>query len=212
VAESVRVREVVRFGVFEVDAEARELRKNGLKVRLSEQPFKILTMLLAAPGEVVPREEIRWQLWAGDTFVDYNHGINAAVKKLRRALGDNAETPRYIETVPRRGYRLIVPVETRVEARTTSAGQLRPWLIFALALLSAALLAAVLLVLRHRKVTPPPEPARAETRLMAGRCGGRSLDPATAGRIASRRGGAKSPLAPLSSNLRMLLWLNRLAI
>ena len=154
--ETARVREVVRFGVFELDAAARELRKNGLKIRLPEQPFRVLALLLDSPGEVVTREEIRWQLWSGETFVDYNHGINAAVKKLRRALGDSAEAPRYVETVPRRGYRLIVPVEKSVQSRVTSAGLLRHWLIFAAMLASAALLAMTLLALWHKSRPPAP--------------------------------------------------------
>lgn len=165
VRESARVREVVSFGAFEVDAAVRELRKNGLRIRLPEQPFLILTMLLDSPGEVVTREEIRWQLWSGETFVDYNHGINAAVKKLRRALGDSADAPRYIETVPRRGYRLIVPVEKSIQARTTSAGQLRHWLIFAAMLASAALLAMALLALKHRSRPTPHSPPRAHSGL-----------------------------------------------
>ena len=155
----------MRFGVFEVDAEARELRKSGLRIRLSEQPFKILTMLLAEPGEVVLREEIRWQLWSGETFVDYNHGINAAVKKLRRALGDSAEAPHYVETVPRRGYRLIVPVEKLVQSRTTSAGQIRHWLILAAMLASAALLAMTLFALWHKSRPAPRGPLRSHTSL-----------------------------------------------
>ena len=154
--EKARVREVVRFGVFELDAAARELRKNGLKIRLPEQPFRVLALLLESPGEIVTRAEIRWQLWSGETFVDYNHGINAAVKKLRRALGDSAETPRYVETVPRRGYRLIVPVEKSVQSRVTSAGQLRHWLIFAAMLASALLLAMTLLALKHKGHPPTP--------------------------------------------------------
>lgn len=159
VPETARIREVVRFGVFELDAAARELRKNGLRIRLPEQPFRVLALLLDSPGEIVTREEIRWQLWSGETFVDYNHGINAAVKKLRRALGDSAEAPRYIETVPRRGYRLIVPVEKSVQSRVTSAGQLRHWLIFAAMLASALLLAMTLLALRHRNRPAPPRVA-----------------------------------------------------
>ena len=154
--EKARVRKVVRFGVFELDAAARELRKNGLKIRLPEQPFRVLALLLESPGEIVTREEIRWQLWSGETFVDYNHGINAAVKKLRRALGDSAETPRYVETVPRRGYRLIVPVEKSVQSRVTSAGLLRHWLIFAAMLASALLLAMTLLALKHKGHPPAP--------------------------------------------------------
>ncbi len=100
-------RQIVHFGVFEVDLRAAELRRNGLKVRLQEQPFQILRMLLEHPGDVVLREEIQRQLWRGDTVVEFDHSINAAVKRLRQALGDDADAPRYVETVPRRGYRFI---------------------------------------------------------------------------------------------------------
>ena len=102
---------VARFGVFEVDLRAGELRKHGLKIKLQDQPFQILAMLLAQPGEVVTREELRQKLWPADTFVDFDHGLNNAIKRLREALGDSAESPRYVETLPRRGYRLIVPVD-----------------------------------------------------------------------------------------------------
>jgi TolB-like protein/DNA-binding winged helix-turn-helix (wHTH) protein/Tfp pilus assembly protein PilF len=102
---------LLRFGVFEVDLRTAELRKQGLKVKLHGQPFQILAMLLERPGEPVTREEIREKLWPEDTFVDFEHSINAAVKRLREALGDDTERPRYIETLPRRGYRFIGPVE-----------------------------------------------------------------------------------------------------
>src|SRR6185312_12839838 len=95
------------FGPFEVDASAGELRKRGVRLRLSGQPFQILLALLAHPGEVVAREQLREQVWGETTFVDFEHGLNAAMNKLRRALGDSAEKPRYIETVPGRGYRFI---------------------------------------------------------------------------------------------------------
>ncbi len=101
---------IVRFGVFEVDLEAGELRKSGLKIRLQKQPFQILIMLLERPGRVVTREELQKRLWAGDTFVDFEHGIATALKKVREALGDSADNPRFIETLPRRGYRFIAPV------------------------------------------------------------------------------------------------------
>ncbi len=97
----------VRFGPFEFDPRAGELTKHGLTIRLQEQPFQILRMLLAHPGEVVLREEIRCRLWPDNTVVEFDHGINAAIKRLRDALGDSAENPRYIETVARRGYRFI---------------------------------------------------------------------------------------------------------
>src|SRR6516162_6753195 len=95
----------LRFGVFEVDLRSGELRKHGLRVRLQEQPFQVLTMLLEHPGEVVSREELRNKLWPGDTLVDFDHGLNKAINKLRGALRDSAERPRFVETVARRGYR-----------------------------------------------------------------------------------------------------------
>jgi DNA-binding winged helix-turn-helix (wHTH) protein/Tol biopolymer transport system component len=104
-------RQVVRFGAFELDLRVGELRKAGVRVNLQEQPFKVLECLMERPGELVTREELRQRLWQGDTFVDFEHGVNAAVKRLRETLGDSAETPRFIETLPRRGYRLIAPVE-----------------------------------------------------------------------------------------------------
>jgi Tol biopolymer transport system component/DNA-binding winged helix-turn-helix (wHTH) protein len=103
---------VIRFGVFQLNLAARELRKHGVRIRLPGQPFCILTMLLEKPGEVVTREEMRQRLWPSDTFVDFEHSLNSAIKKLRAALGDTPENSRYIETVPRVGYRFIAPVET----------------------------------------------------------------------------------------------------
>src|SRR6266849_8169061 len=97
----------IRFGVFEVDLRAGELRKQGVKIKLQEQPFQVLQVLLEKPGEVVTREEMRQRIWPVDTFVDFNGGVNNAVKRLREALGDSAESPRYVETIPRRGYRFI---------------------------------------------------------------------------------------------------------
>jgi DNA-binding winged helix-turn-helix (wHTH) protein/Tol biopolymer transport system component len=102
--------DLVSFGPFEVDLQAGELRRNGSKVRLQEQPFQILTMLLERPGEIVRREELRNRLWSADTFVDFDHGLNAAVKRLRDALGDSAEAPRFVETLARRGYRFVAPI------------------------------------------------------------------------------------------------------
>src|SRR6184192_675779 len=97
----------VRFGPFELDQDAEELRKNGIKIRLQEQPLQILEILLQHPGKVIAREELREKIWPSNTFVDFDHGINNAIKRLREALGDSAETPRFIETIPRRGYRFI---------------------------------------------------------------------------------------------------------
>jgi DNA-binding winged helix-turn-helix (wHTH) protein len=113
--QSRSARKVVRFGVFEADLRAGELRKNGGRIRLQEQPFQLLAFLLERPGEVVTREELRQKLWPADTFVDFDHSLNTAVNKLREALGDSAWSPRYVETLARRGYRFLAPVE-RTEA------------------------------------------------------------------------------------------------
>src|SRR5579862_3942831 len=102
--------EVIRFHVFEVDTVTGELRKHGLRIKLQEQPFQVLCLLLARPGELVTREDLRKMLWPADTFVDFEHGLNKTINKLREALSDNKERPRYIETLPRRGYRFIAPV------------------------------------------------------------------------------------------------------
>ncbi|HZR31673.1 MAG TPA: tetratricopeptide repeat protein [Terriglobales bacterium] len=101
---------ILRFGPFETEVQAGELRKRGLKVRLQEQPFQILVMLLERPGELVTRQEIHQKLWPADTFVDFDHGLNNAINRLREALGDSAETPRFIETLPKKGYRFIAAV------------------------------------------------------------------------------------------------------
>jgi TolB-like protein/DNA-binding winged helix-turn-helix (wHTH) protein/Tfp pilus assembly protein PilF len=108
--------QVVRFGVFEANLRSGELRKSGIKIKLHDQPFQILAMLLERPGELVTRDELRQKLWPADTFVDFNHGLNNAVLRLREVLGDSADTPRFIETIPRRGYRLIVAVECPARA------------------------------------------------------------------------------------------------
>ena len=101
----------LRFGVFEVDLRAGELHKHGLRVRLQDQPFQVLAMLLEHPGAVVTREELQKRLWPADTFVDFDHGLNKAVNKIRDALGDSAESPRFVETVARRGYRFLAEVK-----------------------------------------------------------------------------------------------------
>lgn len=113
----------VRFGVFEADMKAGELRKHGLRLKLSEQPFQILTMLLARPGEIVSREELRERLWPSDTFVDFDHGLNNAVMRLREVLGDSSDHPRFIETLPRRGYRFVAPVELKSNTAESAAPQ-----------------------------------------------------------------------------------------
>jgi TolB-like protein/DNA-binding winged helix-turn-helix (wHTH) protein/Tfp pilus assembly protein PilF len=108
---------IVRFGVFELDQRTGELRKAGVRLGLQDQPLHVLTMLLERPGELVTREELKHRLWPDHTFVDFEQGLNAAVKRLRSVLGDSADTPRFIETLPRRGYRLIVGVDQQ-EAST----------------------------------------------------------------------------------------------
>jgi TolB-like protein/DNA-binding winged helix-turn-helix (wHTH) protein/Flp pilus assembly protein TadD len=111
VQEDHQARRRLRFGVFELDLRAGELRKHGLRVRLQEQPFQILAMLLEHPGEVVTREELQKKLWPADTFVDFDHGLNKAINKIREALSDSAESPRFVETVARRGYRFLAEVK-----------------------------------------------------------------------------------------------------
>lgn len=115
--------DIVSFGSFEADLGTGELRRNGLKVRLQEQPFQVLTILLEKPGEIVTREELRNRLWPADTFVDFDHGLNAAVKRLRDALGDSADNPRFVATLARRGYRFVASVLER-PASTSSAAQI----------------------------------------------------------------------------------------
>jgi len=99
--------QIVSFGVFTADLRSGELYKNGIKVRLERQPFQVLSMLLETPGELVSREELRNRIWPQDTFVDFDHALNTAVTKIRVAVGDDADNPRFVETVPRRGYRFV---------------------------------------------------------------------------------------------------------
>lgn len=101
---------IVRFGAFELDLAAEQLLRNGRIVRLQPQPFKLLCLLVAQPGTLVTREEIQGTLWKGDTFVDFEQGVNFAIKQVREALGEDAEHAIYIQTVPRRGYRFLAPV------------------------------------------------------------------------------------------------------
>lgn len=107
----------VRFGLFELDLRSGELRKAGLKIRLQEQPLQVLAMLLERPGEVVTREDLQQRLWSGDTFVDFENSLNKDINKIREALGDSAENPRFVETLPRRGYRFIAPVGSRLGSK-----------------------------------------------------------------------------------------------
>jgi DNA-binding winged helix-turn-helix (wHTH) protein len=100
-----------RFGAFEADATTGELRRQGIRIRLNAQPFQVLCLLLERPGELLTREEISRELWPDGTFVDYEHGVNSAVNRIRESLGDTASSPRFIETLARRGYRFVAPVE-----------------------------------------------------------------------------------------------------
>jgi len=113
---------VARFGVFELDLSMGELRRNGVKLRLQEQPFQVLALLLDRTGEVVTREELQQKLWPSDTFVDFDHSLNTAINKVREALGDSASSPRYVETLARRGYRFIAPVQTNIEKDSMFGG------------------------------------------------------------------------------------------
>lgn len=122
-ALDTRSSEVLRFGTFEVDPRAGELRKQGKRIKLQDLPFQVLTVLLRRPGEVVTREELRSEIWPADTFVDFDNSLNTSINKIREALGDSAENPRYVETLPRRGYRFLAPVTTDESARDSATRQ-----------------------------------------------------------------------------------------
>src|SRR4051812_19505174 len=109
-AADTGIQAVFRFGVFEADARSGELRKSGVRMALQEQPFRVLVELLQRSGSVVTRDELQAALWPGDTFVDFDHGVNVAIARLREALGDDSSRPRFIETLPKRGYRFMLPV------------------------------------------------------------------------------------------------------
>ena len=149
-----------RFGTFQLDVQSGELRRSGVKVRLPGQSFQVLVRLLERPGEVVTRDELRRLLWPADTFVDFDEGLNAAVKKLRAALGDSAENPRFVETLPRRGYRFLCPVTTASaapEAPVAVAPRKRSWprWVPVLVLVAAGLSAATILWLRRPPAAAP---------------------------------------------------------
>src|SRR5262245_23284661 len=145
-AHAVPTSRVVKFGVFEVDLDKGEVRKSGLKLRLRGQPFQVLSILLERPGEIVTREEFQQRLWTNDdTFVDFEHGLNAVVNRLREVLGDSPENPRFIETVPRRGYRWMLPVDGRGDRAIPAVRhRLRRWSLAVALLLGIALSAVVL--------------------------------------------------------------------
>src|SRR5687768_4016918 len=124
--ESTETTPPLRFGAFELDVRLRELRKGTTRVRLQDQPFEILRIMLERPGDVVTREQLRQRLWPAGTYVDFEHSLNAAVKRLRAALGDDAENPRFVETLPRRGYRFIAPLGAAPEEVVVRAPRAQP--------------------------------------------------------------------------------------
>ena len=152
------------FGTFDVDIKTGELRRNGLKLQLQEKPFQILAMLLEHPGEVVTREALRERLWAANTIVDFDHGLNTAIKKLRQALGDSAESPRFIETLARRGYRFIVPVtdvgavgaSSAVDATPDRAPLMRRGLVVVLGVAAGLVVAVVAMIVMSRQHVDAP--------------------------------------------------------
>jgi cholera toxin transcriptional activator len=117
---------VFRFGVFEADSASGELRKSGVRLRLQDQPFQVLVIFLEHAGEIVGREELRQKLWPADTFVDFDHGLNTIINKLREVLGDSATNPRFIETLAKRGYRFLVPVELVATTDGENSGLPKP--------------------------------------------------------------------------------------
>lgn len=156
-AQGQKVRQWLRFGVFDVDLSNGELFRSGLRIPIQQQPFEILRLLLAAPGELVTREQLRRALWPADTFVDFDASLNAAIKRLRRALHDSPANPRFIATVPRRGYRFIAPVAARSAADAAAAkpAARRMWPLLTVAAAMALLLLAYLFrpAYREPKVT-----------------------------------------------------------
>jgi DNA-binding winged helix-turn-helix (wHTH) protein/TolB-like protein/Tfp pilus assembly protein PilF len=149
--------ETIRFGAFELDLRAGELRKDGARIKLHNQPFQVLTLLIEHPGQIVTREELRQRLWGSDTFVDFDVGLNSAIKKVRDALGDSTEAPRFIETVPRRGYRFIG------HQVSEPAAPLRPrlarWTVAAIVLVAVAGV-TLLIVTKQQRAIRAPHPIR----------------------------------------------------
>ena len=160
---------IIRFSTFELNLQTGELRQQGQKLKLQEQPFQVLVALLERPGEVVTREELRSKLWPVDTFVDFDHSLNAAIKRLRDALGESADAPIFIETLARRGYRFIAPVDGSLSPNTVGIApalepskshprhRVRPWM-FAMASLLIA--AAAILLFISRELVPAPKAPR----------------------------------------------------
>src|SRR5438477_5472335 len=160
VKTSSSVPPTLRFGVFELDPQAGELRKKGMKIRLQGQPVEILAMLLQRPGETITREELQKKLWPADTFVDFEQGLNNAMKRLRAALDDDAENPHFIETLPRHGYRFIGSVTGLGQTRTVEVGppalQISRWLPFSFSVLAASVVLAALVLWSVSRTGPLP--------------------------------------------------------
>src|ERR1700746_3370261 len=135
--KSAQGNQSVRFGQFEVDLRAGELRKQGVRIRLQEQPFQVLAMLIDHSGQVVSREELQSKLWPADTFVDFDHSLNRAINKLREALGDSADDPRFIETLPKRGYRFIATLKDTTPGIQKFRGPLDSIVVFPLEIQSS---------------------------------------------------------------------------
>ena len=155
------VRAPVRFGIFEVDLTSGELRKQGVRIKLQEQPFQVLVALLERPREIVSREALQKRLWPSDVVVDFDRGLNKAINRLREALGDDADDPRFIETLPQRGYRLLAEVESAAPASPSESAPvvaLAPRLIDRRGLLAVAcgLTAAPLLIFAYRRLLARP--------------------------------------------------------
>ena len=162
------VRPVYRFGPFELDPRSAELRRNGVKLKIQEQPYHVLLQLLEHAGEIVSREELRTSIWPADTFVDFETGLNTVIKRLRETLGDSAGTPTFIETIPRRGYRFVAPVATqprgspptRLPEKVTSRARSR-YLLWAASAIAIALLALLVTnYLAKRRSHHPSSPRR----------------------------------------------------
>jgi Tol biopolymer transport system component/DNA-binding winged helix-turn-helix (wHTH) protein len=165
--------QVLRFGVFEIDVRAGELRKGGVKLKLQDQPFQVLCMLVEHPGAVVTREELRDRLWPADTFVDFDRSVNAAIKRLRDTLGDSADSPRFVETLPRRGYRFIGAIDSQPNGNlnvlpiTAASPQiaaevpirLRSRILWAaVSVLALGLVSTAIWLVRHKSVNPVAAP------------------------------------------------------
>lgn len=161
-AETSRAAATIRFGAFEVNLRTGELRKSGVRIRLQEQPFQVLASLLERPGEMVTREELRRRIWPGEEFGDFNHAVNLAVAKLRTALGDLPEKPRYVETLPRRGYRFIGEIASPAPPPLPRVEPIRPTRSHSPLAIAAGLLASVVfviaLVLAYRWSRQRPAP------------------------------------------------------